>query len=588
MEESPGFHRRFVDKLASVSVGNAQVSDDGRGGDSRNVWRTTRVQLSWTCVFPASKISGFQGSGRVEYSVREVLDSPVPPIAQLGIERSDNCVVDTREGPPLGRNASLDGKAASSRAQCQVLAANDVNLAEPSDLTEMAAALALTPAENVFLAFPDVLAEKDTPRVVINGGLLLNVLLRGRWFCYLAGHQSSYQIPSVSGKKCKVLCKWASDGVIAAVCSAVAELPPDTVMEVLELPTVCRGRWLWVIYMLCCGSSLSNVDNLTLGDTSLTKADIAAISVMMQNRYPVVEPETSMAGAPEYGFASIPEGAELHSTSMAEGDTKVIISALPIRCRARYFPMSTPDWVEAVVPGDGICKTRVGHGASCFDRDSLEFDTQTFRDCPLQWLELCISEIGLHTLVLELLRYVGGGLRTLLIKLDQTDVDEDYGPNIPADLDLGELACACPHLDFLELKYFDVVVRPCHDEALRNWPITEMNIFASYKLPDLAPYLKRPEVRMARGLVDISIEAGGHEDFGEEKRRDLEGHDGEYLPLVKEKFPLQSKVGMLSVVVTSRRSVLAINKLNAHVLSRIFAFAATPERRTVRCRGMMN
>jgi len=96
---------------------------------------------------------------------------------------------------------------------------------------------------------------------------------------------------------------------------------------------------------------------------------------------------------------------------------------------------------------------------------------------------------------------------------------------------------------------------------------------------------------MAREIVEVSVSAQGYNGFDEEKRKSLDAHDGDCLPLVKEKFPLQSKVGLLSVVTrcsSSRRSgwgAKAISKLDANVLSRIFAFASTPERRTVCCQG---
>jgi hypothetical protein len=397
------------------------------------------MELSWTCVFPASEISGFHQCGKEKdslrlfsHQLREVLSIPVPCIARLCVERQ--FVADTRypTRPQLEEKASLDDRSTSTPAQCQYLLAKDVNLAEASDLTEMAAALASTATETFILWLADFVAEEDAPRAVINGGLLLNVLLRGRLQCYVAGHDLRHPIASVSVRECDVLCKWVSDGVIAAVCSAVAELPPDTAMDVLSFYSICRGRWLWIVWMLCCGSSLLNLHDLTLVDTSLTRADIAAISMVVTTRYPVVEPDTSSTGDPVYGVASIPAGAELQPARVARGDNTVLIAATAFRCRARSFPDSTPDWVEVVVPGYGICKTKAGDGGSCrFDRDSFELDnvTQPYRECRLQSLVLHISRIELDTLVLELVRYVGGGLRSLSMQLGKTNPHQAYDPN---------------------------------------------------------------------------------------------------------------------------------------------------------------
>jgi hypothetical protein len=137
------------------------------------------------------------------------------------------------------------------------------------------------------------------------------------------------------------------------------------------------------------------------------------------------------------------------------------------------------------------------------------------------------------------------------------------------------------------LEFFNVTVLPCNNDALGSWPIKKLRVKMSHTFPDLAPYLESPTMRTAQELMEISVSAKGDE----EKKAKLDAHDGDYLPLVKEKFPLQSKFAMLSVVASRsslRRSVSevkAINKLDANVLSRIFAFASPPERRTVCCQG---
>jgi hypothetical protein len=553
------------------------------------------LRLSWTCAFPASEIRGSQEGDKEKDSLRffsrqlrEVMGFGVPPIARLCAKQSGKLVESgTRKRPRLEANAST----AATPALCQSLVAKDVDLAEAGAFTEIVAALASTPTEMFQMSLANRFVDdeddnaSDSPTIVANGGLLLNVLLRGRSLCFVAGHNRGYQTASVSVTKCNFSCSWVYDGEFAAVCSAIAELPGERVMEDLSFFAVCRGRWLWLVYMLCCGSSSLNLHNLKLVGASLTNADIASLSVMMQNRYPVVAREASAVRVSEYGVASIPEGAELQPTS-----NEVLISALAFRCRARYTSTSTPGWVEAVVPGYGICKTRVGDEVSCFDRDSSQLGTPTSRDCRLQSLKLHIASIELDTLVLGLLKHVGSGLRTLSMELDETLTDEYYDPNRRADLDLGKLAAVCPRLEVLELKYFDVVVLPCNDDALRDWPIKKMIAAGTDRFPDLAPYLENLEMQMARELVDITIHAPENEDFDEEKRKKLEGHDGDYLPLVKEKFPLQSKVAVLSVVASSsssHRSVLetkAFNKLDANVLGCVFAFAATPGRRKVRIR----
>jgi len=100
-------------------------------------------------------------------------------------------------------------------------------------------------------------------------------------------------------------------------------------------------------------------------------------------------------------------------------------------------------------------------------------ETCPVREIRLQSLELHLRHIELDTLVLELLRCVGGGLRSM--QIDESDTDEVYDTTPRADLDLGELAAVCPHLEVVELIGFDVVVLLVHDDALRDWPIKRVS-----------------------------------------------------------------------------------------------------------------
>jgi hypothetical protein len=84
-----------------------------------------------------------------------------------------------------------------------------------------------------------------------------------------------------------------------------------------------------------------------------------------------------------------------------------------------------------------------------FDRDCLSFDTHRLRtESRLQSLDLHTNNIELDTtfLVLDLLRYVGGGLCTLSMQIDETNPDEGYDPNRQVDLEIGKLAAVCHHL----------------------------------------------------------------------------------------------------------------------------------------------
>lgn len=426
-------------------------------------------------------------------------------------------------------------------------------------------------------------SERDSPSVVENSGLALNTLLRGRLMCQLPEECQS-TITFAKYNTCDLLCGELSNGVFAAICSTIAELPSDKQLNTLEVFSVSGNRWEWLVYMLRCSSSVTGLRDLSMIDARLTKADVAAMRVVLATGYPS---STSPHESPEYGFVSIPEGADLWATRMEHPGSTCFVSAEALSCRARHCPAISSDNVEAVVPGYGICMTKVGDEAATFQCDSSELAYQT--ECRLRSLGLHMGRIELDTLVLDLLRFIGGDLRTLSIQLDESNPDEEYDTAHVADIDLCVLAAVCPKLEVLELICFDVVVQSANDDALRRWPIKTMNIIDSFTLPSLQPYLSNPATRMARGLTLLQIFAPEGEEFSEAERNKLEAHDGEYLPITKEKFPTEAKIAMLSTMPGNRTTSdsgvkpSSVHQLDANTLRIIFSFAATPVQRSVHC-----
>ncbi|EGZ13148.1 hypothetical protein PHYSODRAFT_334930 [Phytophthora sojae] len=158
------------------------------------------------------------------------------------------------------------------------------------------------------------------------------------------------------------------------------------------------------------------------------------------------------------------------------------------------------------------------------------------------------EEIELDTLLLDLLGLIGGELRTQSIQSDEWDPDEEYDTEHVADIDLCALAVVCPKLEVLQLVCFDVVVQSTNSDALCKWPIKKMNIINSENVPNLGPYLSNPATRIARGLTELRASRLDGEEFAGAERDVLEAHDGECLPIAKEKFPTEAKVAMLSTM----------------------------------------
>ncbi|KAG7386573.1 hypothetical protein PHYPSEUDO_015481 [Phytophthora pseudosyringae] len=90
-----------------------------------------------------------------------------------------------------------------------------------------------------------------------------------------------------------------------------------------------------------------------------------------------------------------------------------------------------------------------------------------------------------------------------------------------------------------------------------------------------------PTLRMARELVKLEATSPRNQEVDEDQVTDLTVHDGEFLPIVKEKLPTSSKIALMSVV-TSADSSQNVHDLDANVLSLIFVFASTPEQPVVR------
>ncbi|KAE9041117.1 hypothetical protein PR001_g6765 [Phytophthora rubi] len=251
--------------------------------------------------------------------------------------------------------------------------------------------------------------------------------------------------------------------------------------------------------------------------------------------------------------------------------TKVLSSGC--RCRSLYDPIDSVSWVNFVVPGYGICNAKLGEGVK-FTPDSEKPVFPEKRFCGS--LEINHVKFETSAVLMELLTLVTHGLRSLELYINKKVVAA-----ISIRIDLSALSMACPDLQRLSITEFNVIVS-AHNESLCRWPVKTIAIEnCTGPLSDLTRCLRNPTLRMARQLVEVKVTARKNA-LDEEGKRELKVHDGEFLPITKEKFPAESKAAMLSVVTIASSTTKPIH-LGEDILSLVFAFASIPEQRTVQC-----
>ncbi|EGZ13098.1 hypothetical protein PHYSODRAFT_302847 [Phytophthora sojae] len=146
-----------------------------------------------------------------------------------------------------------------------------------------------------------------------------------------------------------------------SACSAVAEMDSRPTLTSLCMKWMTSKRWPWLIYCLQCrasgiGATDTAVSTLTIRENQLTKADMSAIAAVLETRYPLPAGGEGIA----YGFANVEEGAQLWPHGLPEHANNALVTSSKFRCRASYDAATNGGFVDLVVPGYGICKTRLG------------------------------------------------------------------------------------------------------------------------------------------------------------------------------------------------------------------------------------
>ncbi|KAE9352166.1 hypothetical protein PR003_g4514 [Phytophthora rubi] len=350
-------------------------------------------------------------------------------------------------------------------------------------------------------------------------------------------------------------------------------------------------RWAWLIYAVFCGSSSVSRNSVQIWG-SLSSEDLVMIEEVLRTNYPQPVLQQSQDHPSKYGFVDIQEGAQL---SGKNGIRLEITRAL--RCRALYNPTTMGDSVEVVVPGYGICTAKIEDGGNNFVSDAV---------CPSlpssQLKSICSLMLHLSTLesvatLMQLLRLIGGSLRSLYLG-SQRDQAADLSSQSHMQqaylslesqrqhIDLCMLATICPDQEKLDLKFYGIRVS-VPNEALRQWAIKEMTLYGVGDFSALMTCLTDTTLRMRKTLAVLGVFSYIRPLCPDDIER-LIALEGEFLPVTKEKFPKLSKAAMLSAVRSgwnnnsSTGAMRALSRLDASVLSLIFTFASIPERRYIR------
>ncbi|KAE9326281.1 hypothetical protein PF008_g16691 [Phytophthora fragariae] len=196
---------------------------------------------------------------------------------------------------------------------------------------------------------------------------------------------------------------------LSLLCMAVAEASSAG-----QLDIVFRGkfeqltgpvRWAWLIYAVFCGSSSVSRKSVSFFCAPLTSEDVAMIQEVLRRNYPQPALQQNQDRPPKYGFVDIQEGAKL---SGRDGIRLEIMRAL--RCRALYYPVTMGDAVEVVVPGYGICTTKIEDGGNNFVSDAVCSSLPSDQLKGISSLTLNISTLESETVLTQLLRLIGGNL----------------------------------------------------------------------------------------------------------------------------------------------------------------------------------
>ncbi|GMF43934.1 unnamed protein product [Phytophthora fragariaefolia] len=331
------------------------------------------------------------------------------------------------------------------------------------------------------------------------------------------------------------------------------------------------GRWSWLAYALCCGASEAIIPSVEIARGTLTKSDVQIMSTVLRTNYPQPILKNGQRDSHRYGFVNIREGTELHLCGVNDVDIETFVVPSRCRCRALYDP-AEGECINIVVQGYGMCKSKLGGGVQfvpdpekpCFRKKRVSTS-----------LSLKYVTFETSTVLMDMLALVTSGLLKLTIYAGYNDTMHRI------EVDLYTLSIACPELQNFTVGIFNAIVS-AYDEPLCRWRVKTIRL-REYTglLSDLTECLRNSTLQLSRSLTCIEVDPPWYGECNKQEVEELMAHNGDFLPVIKEKFPIKSKLAVLSVVTSSSYATQSIRRLDAFNLSTIFVFASVPARRSV-------
>ncbi|KAE8962979.1 hypothetical protein PR003_g30522 [Phytophthora rubi] len=256
-------------------------------------------------------------------------------------------------------------------------------------------------------------------------------------------------------------------------------------------------RWAWFIYAVFCGSSSVSSNSVSFC-ASLTSEDVVMIQEVLRTNYPQPALQQNQDRPPEYGYVDIQEGGQI---SGRNGIRLEITRSL--RCRALYYPTTMGDSVEVVVPGYGICTTKIEDGGNTFISDAVCPSLPSGQLKSISSLTLELSTLESEAALARLLSLIGGNLRSLSLECPRQQIDLSLASQ-SHQVDLCMLATTCPDLEELDLKFYGIRVS-APNEALRRWAIKTISLDSLDDVSAMVTCLTDTTLRMRRTLVRLNV-----------------------------------------------------------------------------------
>jgi hypothetical protein len=568
MEYSLGF-REAMQRLQSIGLGlNGEVHNEYAG----NCWKV--------------ELQSFRLYGRQEVAHREQI-----PRVSTPFSRELGRLLDLTAPPPFHVESVFDPAALVGgwRRTCEFpvvhASVDELTLCmarySAGSVPHVVAALAETKFNSSFrLVLEEGVGDRGAPEADVNAGFLFSTLFNGHPSCLLNGVERDFPVPdpSVGFKSVVVDFTNAYRMRFGALFSAFAQASSIVKLEVVsddyQVNYPDPAFWNWMAYAFWSREARSAIETVSISLLNLTAVHVSVIEAAMQCGFPVVGAAGELSS--HYGHVNLLEGTELQL-----GGSNVVVRR-DLRCRAVYDPESMNEEVNVVVPGYGVCRATLSQGAVEFVCDaSTETRTEQNAGCEhgVSSLNVEFSDVDNDDVVPRFLKAIGSPLRILALGFECVPQ--------PVHLELRSFAVACPALSELSLSSCNVAVS-LHDDTLRGWGLAKLTLFRTNAIDALETLLGDPSYKLVRTLVQLKFSTSKETtqdvtQFRQYAHR-LLAHDGDVLPVVKEKFPLESKLALISTF--ESRSHIAgkikpLQRLDANVVHLVFAFAATPESRSV-------